>query len=308
MRLVTTTADIAEYFADRSVAAPVASMRETGFRHLDLSMYSVIYPGSPWTAKGDGWKKEIEAAARAASDGGMDFCQAHSPAGSLFGTEEEREALVLVTKRAIEACAMLGIPHTVIHAHSVPGGGKEAFDAANADFFRLFADDCDKHGVDLLVENSADAWNPAYYLRTGEEMRAFVESAGLPRLHICWDVGHANVQGQNQYDDVIVMGDELRALHVQDNYGSEDSHVMPLVGTTNFDDLLRGLIDSGYGGDFTFESCSTLRRSGVWPNYRRNVKEGDLLRDPPLFLQLRQLGLMYDLGKWMLESYSIKAE
>ena len=139
-------------------------------------------------------------------------------------------------------------------------------------------------------------------------MREFVDIAGMPRLHICWDIGHANVQGQNQYDDILAMGDELKALHIQDNYGNSDSHIMPLAGTTNFDKVIRGLLKIGYKGDFTFEACSTLRRAGAWPNYRRDIGEGDILANPPLYIQQKQQSVLYELGKWMLESYNIDVE
>ena len=308
MKLVTTTGDLAPYYADRSVAAPVAGMKATGFTHLDLSMYEVIYPGSPWISPGDGWKREVYAAGEAAAADGLDFCQAHSPDGEHFAPGERRDALLTATKRSLEACAMLGIKHTVVHAAPVPGGTPEDFLRENTAFYRLFAEDAEKHGVDLLTENSAEAWNPEYYLRTGEELLAFIKEANLPRLHICWDIGHGNVQGRNQYDDIVAMGDELKALHVQDNYGKEDSHVSPLAGTTNFDSVLRGLRQIGYRGDFTFEGGNTLRRSRCWPHYRRDVTPADRLAEPPLYIQQRQIAVMYEIGRWMLESYGIAAE
>ncbi len=83
---------------------------------------------------------------------------------------------------------------------------------------------------------------------------------------------------------------------------------MPMGGTTNFDNVLRGLLDGRYRGDFTFEGGNTLRRSGVWPNYRRDVKEGDRLADPPLYIQQKQLAVMYEIGRWMLESYGVPIE
>ena len=100
MKLVTTTADLAPYYTNRSVAAPVAGMKATGFRHLDLSMYNVIYAGSPWISPGDGWKAEIKAAGEAAANGGMDFCQAHSPDGEHFAPGEKRDALGVMDKTA----------------------------------------------------------------------------------------------------------------------------------------------------------------------------------------------------------------
>lgn len=307
MKLVTTTADLAQYFEDRSIASPIAAMNETGFKHLDMSFYSVIYKGSPWILPGDGWKKEVEDSLILADKYGFDFCQAHSPDGEHFKEGEARDALILATKRSIEACAMLGIPHTVIHAAGC-GPDKAEFDRKNIEFYRLFEEDAEKHNVDLLTENSAEAWNPEYFLRTGKEIREFVENAGIPRLHINWDTGHGNVQGVNQYDDIMAMGKELRALHIQDNDGKVDAHLMPLMGTVNFDDVIRGLIDAGFSGDFTFEGSNALRCAGTWPWYRKNVKPEDKLSSPPLSLCQKQIALMHDVGVWMLEKYGIKAE
>ena len=83
---------------------------------------------------------------------------------------------------------------------------------------------------------------------------------------------------------------------------------MPMSGTTNFDDVIRGLIDSSYQGDFTFEGSNTLRRANSWPWFRRNVKPEDKLASPSLELQQKQISLMREVGIWMLESYGIKVE
>ena len=82
----------------------------------------------------------------------------------------------------------------------------------------------------------------------------------------------------------------------------------PLSGTTNFDDVIAGLLEIGYEGCFTFEASNTMRGRHAWPHYRRNVKETDRIADPPLFLQKKQISLLYEIGAWMLRSYGIDAE
>ncbi len=306
MKLVTTTGDLAAFFDSKSIAAPIRAMKQTGFTHLDLSFYGIIYPGSLWIASGDSWKKEVEQAAEYAQAGGFDFCQAHSPDGEHFAEGEKKDALILATKRSIEACGMLHIPHTVVHGQGVEQ--KEMFRKKNAEFLRLFANEATENKVDILFENSSRAWNPCYYGSTGAEMLEFVREANLPYLHICWDTGHANVEGLDQYGEILAMGEELRALHIQDNYGDADSHVMPLVGTTNFDRVLKALLEAGYKGDFTFEGSNTVRFPNSWPHYRKFQSENDRVSAPPLFIRQKQISVMYDIGKWMLESYGIPVE
>ena len=307
MKLATTTADFAAYYPDKSIAAPLYGLQGTGFTRADVSFYSVIYPGSPWIAPGDAWKKEVEDTLAAARELGLSLVQAHSPDGEHFRLGTDMDALNTATLRSIEACAMLSIPHTVVHAAQLPGAAPAEFVRANADFYARFESAAEKFGVDLLAENSAEQNCPGYYLRTGREMREFIGAARLPRLHLCWDIGHANMRGNDQYRDILDMGDELRAIHAQDNYGDVDSHVMPMSGTACWDDVLRGLRDIGYQGYFTFEGGNTLRRSGCWPHFRRSAENG-LLADPPVFLQQKQIAVMHDIGRWMLESYGLYEE
>ena len=302
MKLVTTTCDLAAYFPDKSIAAPVKAMKETGFRHLDLSMYSILYEGSPWLTE-DGWKKEVEECRAIAEACGFDFVQAHSPDPGAAD-----ESSVIAIRNSIKACGMLGIPHTVVHAVVKKDATPEEFFENNVNFYKQFEADLEEWNVDLLIENSAAAWNPFYFLRTGADMRDFVDRAEMKRLHICWDVGHGNVQGCNQYDDIMAMGNELRALHIHDNFGDKDSHIQPLSGSVNYDLFIKGLIDSGYSGDFTFESCETLRTYNAWPHYRKFVTEDDKLKNPPLHIVQKQIALLYDLGTWMLGEYGITAE
>lgn len=314
MRLVTTTGDFSHYYRDRSVAAPLDALIGGPFRHIDLSMYNVVYDGSPWTSKGDGWKKEIEDCARIASENGLDFCQAHSPAGCFFKDEERREKSVLATVRSIEACAMLGVRHTVIHAEALGSSrftqvfGRKKFLEKNIELFRLFGETAERFGVDILVENSSDLWNRGYFLNSGKDIRDFVEKANVPRLFVCWDVGHANCQGADQYKEITAIGDKVRAFHMQDNCGNGDAHVMPMMGTINWDQVMRAIKDIGYAGDFTFECDSTIRRAQAWPFYRRDVKKEDVLSDPPLAAVKKQLDVTFEIGKWMLESYGFTVE
>lgn len=314
MRLVSTTDDLAGYYRDKSVAAPLEGMSETGFKHIDLSMYGVIYDGSPWIKEGDEWKKEIGECKKIADKWGFDFCQAHAPSGSFFGSPEKREQSLLATKRSIEACAILGIPHVVVHAEALGSSlltkwlGRKKFEQKNVELFRIFAEEGERYGVDILVENSSDLWNRGYFLNTGKDIRAFVDKVGSTRVGVCWDTGHANCQGADQYKEITAIGDKIKAIHAQDNYGNGDSHVMPMAGTINWDQVMRALKDVGYQGDFTFEGGNTLRRAGCWPNYRREVKKTDLLADPPLYIQQKQLAVMYEVGKWMVEKYGFVVE
>lgn len=307
MKLSTTTCDLAAYYQDKSIAAPLKGMKATGFTHIDLSMSKILYKDSPWLTE-DGWKKEVEDCISVANSEEFDLCQAHSPYINAFDNDERTQALVTALSNSIKACSMLGIKNTVVHPIALYGATPAQFTKKNIEYYKQFDELSQKENVNILMENSSSKWNPQCYIRTGKELSEFVELANIKNMYVCWDIGHGNVQGLNQYVELCNIGKKLKAIHIHDNYGNEDSHVMPLVGVTNFDDVMRGLIDIEYDGNFTFEACSTLRGANAWPNYRKNIKEDNILSNPPLFIQQKQQNVMYELGKWMLESYGIKPE
>lgn len=313
MKLATTTADFRGY-QNKNAVDLIKMFESTGFKHLDYSFYRVIYPGSPFIAAGDSWKKEVLESQEAADRLGIDFVQAHAPDGEHFAPGETRDALIQATKHSIEACAMLRIPCTVIHAaqHPDPQATPAEFIHINIRFYQELYETAEKYGVNLLIENSCEQNAPRYYLRTGREMKEFLAVANHPLLHACWDTGHAHMRNMDQYQSIVDLGADLHALHIQDNYGNLDSHVMPFIGNGNFDQVLQGLIDIGYQKAFTFEGGSGIRFRNDWPHFRKPFIYHDqvveTLLDPPEQIKLLYVRLMYEVGKYMLEQYGCYEE
>ena len=66
------------------------------------------------------------------------------------------------------------------------------------------------------------------------------------------------------------------------------------------DSLMRGLIESGYEGYFTFESDGFFK-------YQRGVSEGALAH-PMLEIKRAALSLLYLIGKTILDAYGVYEE
>ena len=197
MKLATTTDDFCEYMTGtRKLDDTLEYFRETPFRHFDLSFCAVTYPGSPWYEAGDAWKREAEDCAKKADAYGFDFVQAHAPFWPYtdYFNPETRPAYMQAIHHAIEACAMLGIPHITLHGVYLDGDTQDVFLKENLRFCRELGETAEQFGVDILIENFEDG-DFGYYFRRGLEMRQFIEEAGVPRLHACWDTGHANIRG-----------------------------------------------------------------------------------------------------------------
>lgn len=305
MKLATTTADLRGYA--KTPAETVKLFAGTGFKLLDMDFYLQNHLGSPFVAGGDDWKKLVCDAGETAAKIGVGFCQAHAPDGEHYISGENRDNLLTATKRSIEACAMLGIKDIVVHAAASAAFTPREFVKRNRDFYSELFATMEKYEVNVLIENGAEQNGPGYYLRTGAEMKEFLEFVNHPLLHACWDTGHAHMRNMDQYESIITLGDELRALHIADNYGDCDSHTAPFFGSCNFDQIMQGLLDIEYGGAFTFEGCSLMRNHDVWPHFRKPWehcgKTVTTLLDVPLHIKQQAVALMYATGKYMLEQY-----
>ena len=311
MKLASTTGEFHGYA--RTPADAVRFYEGTGFRHLDYNFYDVLRPGSPFL--GDRWLDEVEEAGREAERLGFDFIQAHSPNYNPFDPKADHEAGMLATIRSIEACGRLGIPNIVVH----PGmtteltypDGRDGYFSRNRDFYRSLFPAMEKWNVNVLIENSAEAnMGTRYFFMTGQEMRDFADYVDHPLLHCNWDIGHANMRGTDQREDILAMGGHLRGLHIQDNFGACDEHIAPFMGTTDMDAVMQGLLEVGYQGYFTFETENMLLSYGRWPHKRRQAPSVTerRLAVPPLDLRRKAAALLYEIGRSILFAYDCYEE
>ncbi len=315
MKLCTTIEDLGSYV--NTPAEAVCLFEGTGFKHLDFSFYAMNTPDSPLLR--DDWMRMVEDAAAAAEGIGAKFVQAHSPAGNFFSSGEEYDRFIKTTVRSIEACGFLGIENIVVHSAiancSTPRLGRQGYLDANKRFYEEFFDVMDRTGVNVLIENTCEqnaglpyADKPGtdeglfYY---AEDMLEVIDHIGHPLIHACWDTGHAAMRGMDQYTALTVLGDHLRAVHIADNFGKTDDHIAPFMGVLNLDEIINGLIDSGFKGYFTFEACNLIRRSGKWPIYRREWKRDTRLMHPPVDLARKGVAFMYEIGKAALSAYGL---
>ena len=65
---------------------------------------------------------------------------------------------------------------------------------------------------------------------------------------ICWDVGHANISGYKQSEQLNVLKGKLDVLHIHDNDGVKDKHLLPFDGSVDWDDVASGLNGCDFDG------------------------------------------------------------
>ena len=303
MKLVTTTGDFDAYC--KTYLEKIRYVYEAGFRYIDLSLYTIKQGDE--LIDNDDWRINVAAIKAYAAEKGIRFLQAHGPNVNPLAGEEAFEKAVRQTSRAIEICGALGIPNMVVHPGWDKTIAKKDWLEENRKFFSQLFPIMEKYNVNILHENTSTVNMSWYFPKTGAEMVEFSEYVNHPMFHSCWDTGHANMEG-SQYDEIMTIGQDLYAIHFNDNRGSRDEHIIPFMGTLNLDEVMHALQDVGYQGAFTLEASSTLRPGKYWLGSRRKFETDTRLFQPPLQLQKELEKFLYKTGKYILESYGLYEE
>lgn len=304
MKLATSTVDFGKF--PMTDIEKVQALYDAGFRYIDLSMYNGTT--ADWPYLEPDWEDEVDQLKQHANDLGMTFVQAHSPAGNPLIFNEDYDRLVTRTIRSIEVCSKLGIKNTVIHTGSredilYNAEDEKRYFKENMPFLQALFPVMEKHNINVLIENSAKAnMYKKYHFFTGDEMRRFLEYANHPLLHACWDTGHGNLEG-NQYQSILDLGNELRAVHIHDNRSGYDDHILPFMGSINMDEIMCALIDSGYQGYFTFECDNYYPEPNFWRSRRKAFSRETRLLNVPFALQLEMEKVLYKTGEYILNAY-----
>lgn len=252
---------------DRMPAADlIPRLATAGFEALDFNF------SDQWNRLPDRSERAVgawlDALAQAAQAANLPWAQAHGPFFNLFDKTPQNQAQQDFCPAAIAACGRLGVPWMVLHPGTLDGPWDRAHRRAvlqgNADFFRSLLPHCERAGVGLAVEN-IHADKPACPRRFGsmpEDLLDLMDALAHPLVGLCWDTGHARIMKLDQRRAVASLGSHLKAIHVQDNDGNGDDHLLPLAcgkAGVNWSDVVAGLREAGYGGAFAYEVHSAFQ-------------------------------------------------
>ena len=237
-RIVTTT-DVFEDGYPADVA--IDRLARLGYEGLDMGLDYWTFEDSP-LGKDDylEWGRSL----RSHSDSvGIPYTHAHAPdnAASDFWLE-----------RSIEISAILGARYLVVHPiHEVDGRtieDRQEFISINETAIRKWLPLAKKRGVVLLSENIL--WGASMDPRIIADLVKEVDSQ---YFGWCFDVGHAWSSGFAP-DIIKECGVAPLSIHIQDNHGNGDEHLIPGDGTIDFDVFISALKDVGYSGDCVLEA------------------------------------------------------
>jgi sugar phosphate isomerase/epimerase len=167
--------------------------------------------------------------------------------------EAIRRDSVAIYRGGLAALARLGGGILVTHHIAVPlpdvqpeehARRRAAFAASLRELAPIAAD----LGVRLAIENGGSGWHADV-----RNLMALLDDAGVHHaVGICLDTGHQHRHG-SVADAIRTAGSAIITLHIHDNHGERDEHIMPLDGTIAWPPVIGALRAIGYPGVFMYE-------------------------------------------------------
>ena len=223
-----------------------------------------------------GFERTLLGVRRDAQNAGIEIYQAHGPWRwpPQDSTPEEREERFEKMSRSILGCQILGCPNFIIHPLMPFGDWQdpepEKLWEMNLEFFSRLCEVAKAHDTVICFENMPML---ALSLSTPEQILRFVKMIDSPYMRVCLDTGHCSVFGQSPADAVRLFGKEyLRAMHVHDNDGRADRHMLPGQGVIDWEDFAKALAEIGCECPVSIETAV----SGKIPPDQRDAAERDL--------------------------------
>lgn len=225
--------------------------------------------------------KEIRAYAK---DRGIVFEQTHAPFGSSFLDEEKSKQRFEEIVKSIEHSSWLGADMIVIHpcSHIIykDGNNRELMMEYNYYFYKKLISYAECFEIKIAIENI-----PNSITENPEGLIELIKSLDNDVFTVCYDVGHANVVGQDPAGMIKKLGNYIGCTHIHDNDGTRDAHTLPYYGSIDWEKVMEAFAKIGYSGNLNYEA-------------------GLFVKNAPIDLRPESAKYMADVGKHLIERFN----
>ncbi|HTC62496.1 MAG TPA: sugar phosphate isomerase/epimerase family protein [Candidatus Saccharimonadales bacterium] len=147
-----------------------------------------------------------------------------------------RQEAVDEIKRALDLVEQIPFRYCIQHVarqRDVPDERKWDAAFSSLEHLSLFAR---QRGVTLAIENTPGE------MATPVNLKNFLEQTRLSNVKLCFDAGHAHLEGGAQ-EALESVRDLVVTTHMHDNRGERDDHLLPYEGTIDWSTMLAALPD-----------------------------------------------------------------
>ncbi len=145
-----------------------------------------------------------------------------------------RQEAVDEIKRALDLVEQIPFRYCIQHVarqRDVPDERKWDAAFSSLEHLSLFAR---QRGVTMAIENTPGE------MATPVNLKNFLEQTRLSNVKLCFDAGHAHLEGGAQ-EALEAVRDLVVTTHMHDNRGERDDHLLPYEGTIDWDAMLSAL-------------------------------------------------------------------
>lgn len=114
--------------------------------------------------------------------------------------------------------------------------------------------------------------------RGKEHFQYLLDNIKLDNFGICFDAGHYHCCYQDDLD-ISKYKDRVFCVHLHDNFGEKDQHLLPFDGDNNWHKVIQVLHEVNYHGPITMELCykHDYEKLGIEKFYEEGYRRGEEL-------------------------------
>ena len=233
-----------QFYNTREPEEAILEFEKDGLLHIELSSeHSVAL------LERKGTPTEIGVAfADFCAQHGISVLQAHLIFPSNIVTDPSVSDLLV---RQIEMLSAMGVRAAVLHGDPMKDSDIPYSEKIEKNIVALreFLPKVEHFGVRICIENLQNIFKGI------DEILYVIDRVGSDILGVCLDTGHLNItKTSSQREFILKAGDLLGALHIADNEGEIDQHIVPFGrGNVDFFEVVSALREIAYDGLFNYE-------------------------------------------------------
>ena len=234
--------------------ARFAHLKALGYDTLDVGLSDITKDIYADTNKMETYCQEIR---EAADKNGLAISQVHGPWPTDDTTEDGVKRGWECMHKAVYGCHLLGAPYLVIHPQMPFGWGADNdpdfAEQQTVNLLKELAVDGERYGVTICLENMPFR---KQRISSMQYIVQAVEKVNSSFVGICLDTGHCHYLKEDIADNVYLAKDHLKTLHIHDNRAFSDAHLLPFLGSLDWDAFAKALADIGFDGSLSLETGS----------------------------------------------------
>ncbi len=247
-------------------------IKRSGFDSVDISFsaYKKEEEGNIYSASEDEFLSYFSNAKKVCDDLEIEISQTHGRLTTCVPEEDLSEKIKKNSELDLKASNILKSPVCVFHSVKLKQWESVSLEEdflllKNKEFFEDYLTPlCQKYNVKFALETHGSS-----ILSTGPVLDFIGDVKNLRRSFdmidskwkaFCLDTGHTNeahyYSGPDMYTSIKTLGKDIEVLHLHDNQGFYDSHLLPLnnaLGAIDWAVVFDTLEEVGYKGTYNWE-------------------------------------------------------